>query len=229
MSWWIVRFSRAGRARYLSHLDTARVVQRTFARAAVPVALSQGMRPKPRISLPLPLPVGAAGAEELAVVEVAPGAPVPALALRALRAAAPTDVVPLAIADTGETKPHPLAVEAEYACVLDGDAGDAAAAVERYGREDTVRYERTSPKGTRSLDLKEYVVAPRVEPGAGGTRLVFTVRHRADGAARPQEFVDLIARWAGIEPTMRGLERRRIVWTGVAQAPGAGPGRSVAS
>jgi radical SAM-linked protein len=70
MSWWLVSFSRSGPARYLSHLDTSRVVQRTFARAGVPIALSQGMRPKPRISLPLPLPVGAAGADELATVEV---------------------------------------------------------------------------------------------------------------------------------------------------------------
>ena len=73
MSWWLIRFSRSGPARYLSHLDTSRVVQRTFARAGVPIALSQGMRPKPRISLPLPLPVGAAGADELATVEVPEG------------------------------------------------------------------------------------------------------------------------------------------------------------
>jgi len=33
-------------------------------RAGIPIALSQGMRPKPRLSLPLPLPVGAAGADE---------------------------------------------------------------------------------------------------------------------------------------------------------------------
>ena len=73
MTWWLITFSRAGPARYLSHLDTARVVQRTFARAGVPIALSQGMRPKPRLSLPLPLPVGAAGEHELAVVEVPEG------------------------------------------------------------------------------------------------------------------------------------------------------------
>ena len=73
MTFWLVSFARSGPARYLSHLDTSRVVQRTFARAGVPIALSQGMRPKPRLSLPLPLPVGAAGADELAVVEVPEG------------------------------------------------------------------------------------------------------------------------------------------------------------
>ncbi len=48
-----------------------RVMQRTFARAGIELALSQGMRPKPRLSLPLPLPTGAAALDELAVVEVA--------------------------------------------------------------------------------------------------------------------------------------------------------------
>ena len=43
MSWWLVGFARRGPARYLSHLDTARTVQRTFARAGVPIALSHGM------------------------------------------------------------------------------------------------------------------------------------------------------------------------------------------
>ena len=43
-------------------------------------------------------------------------------------------------------------------------------------------------------------------------RLRFTIRHRSDGAARPQEFVDLIARWAGTDAAMRSLERVRIGW-----------------
>ena len=75
MSFWLVAFARTGPARYLSHLDTSRAIQRTFARAGVPIALSQGMRPKPRLSLPLPLPVGAAGADELAVIEVTDDGP----------------------------------------------------------------------------------------------------------------------------------------------------------
>ena len=89
VTWLLLHFARGGPAAYLSHLDTARAVQRTFARAGVPIALSQGMRPKPRLSLPLPLPVGVAGRDELAVVEVPDGQPGTAAALRALRAASP--------------------------------------------------------------------------------------------------------------------------------------------
>jgi radical SAM-linked protein len=229
VTWWLLTFSRGGPATYLSHLDTARAMQRTFARAGVPIALSQGIRPKPRLSLPLPLPVGAVGCEELAVVEVPDDLPDPAAALRELRAVAPPGLRPLAIIVVGDQHPRPQALEARYACVLEGDAGAVQAAVERYATEVSVVRERVSPKGRRTLDLKEYVVHAAAEALPGGTRLSFAIRHRDDGAARPQEFIDLIATWAEVEPVMRGLERRRVTWKGLPPGLSSGAGRSVST
>ena len=229
MTWWLLTFSRGGPAAYLSHLDTARAVQRTFARAGVPLALSQGMRPKQRLSLPLPLPVGAAGCEELAVVEVPDDLPGGVAALRELRAAAPPGITLLAIVVAGDQHPRPQALEAQYSCLLEGDAGAVLAAVERYSTEATVVRERVSPKGRRTLDLKDYVVDVAAEAVPGGARLSFAIRHRDDGAARPQELIDLIATWAEVEPVMRGLKRLRIIWKGLPPGPSPGAGRSVSS
>jgi radical SAM-linked protein len=212
MTFWMLSFSRSGPARFLSHLDTSRAMQRTFARAGVPIALSEGMRPKARLSLPLPLPVGAAGREELAVIEVTPEGPGPAAALPALRAAAPPGIEPSGIAVVELGHPRPLPIEATYTCVVDGDAGALLTAVERYGREEHVMYERVSPKGRRTFDLKEYVGDAAAEPVDGGAQLRFTVYHRTDGAARPQEFVGILATWAGTDAAMRSLERTRIRW-----------------
>jgi radical SAM-linked protein len=222
MTWWLISFARRGPARYLSHLDTSRVVQRTFARAGVPIALSQGMRPKPRLSLPLPLPVGAAGSSELAVVEVPEGVTAATEALRALRDASPPGFEPLSIVDAGERHPRPQPRAAEYECVLDGDAGAIVAAVERYKDAENAIRERVSPKGTRRLDLKTYAGDVVATPVEGGARVGFTIHHRSDGAARPQELIDLIAKWAEVEPAMRGLERLRIVWDDWLPSPAAG-------
>jgi radical SAM-linked protein len=229
MTWWLLSFSRTGPARYLSHLDTSRAVQRTFARAGVPLALSQGMRPKARLSLPLPLPVGAAGCDELAVVEVPEGTEAGATTLRSLQNAAPPGVQPAAVTVVGEQHPRPQVVEAEYACALDGDAGALLAAVERYRQEVSAEVVRVSPKGRRTLDLKEYVAEAAADAGPHGdeARVRFTVRHRSDGAARPQEFIDLIAGWAGVDPAMRDLQRVRIVWKGLPTGRSPGAGRSV--
>lgn len=229
MTWWLLEFSRGGSARYLSHLDTARAMERTFARAGVGICLSCGMRPKPRLGLPFPLPVGAAGTAELVVVEVPETAPAPIEALKALRAAAPPGLEPTKVIVAGEAHPRPQPVAARYACVVDGDAGRLGAAVERYEGQREALCERVSPKGRRALDLKDYIGDAVAEAIAGGVRLRFTISHRADGAARPQEFVDLIAGWAGADPVMRELERGRITWKGVAPGLGLGHGRSGSS
>ena len=212
MTWWLLTFARCGPARYLSHLDTSRAVMRTFARAGVPLALSQGMRPKPRLSLPLPLPVGAAGSDELAVLEVPDDVLAAADALGRLRAAAPPGLEPCTVIVVGDRHPRPQALEAEYSCLLEGDAGAVLAAVERYNQESTVVCERVSPKGRRSLDLKRYVAHAAVEREAEGARVRFVIRNRDEGSARPQEFIDLIAGWAGVVAAMRDLQRGRIAW-----------------
>ena len=218
MTWWLLTFSRGGPARYLSHLDTTRALQRAFARAGIPLALSQGMRPKPCIALPLPLPVGAAGRHELAVVEVVADGPGPATALAQLRAAAPAGLEPLAVMPVGERHPRPQPRLAEYSCVIDGEAGTLVAAVERYASEDHVIRERVSPKGRRTLDLKEYVVGASAQATAGGAKLSFAIRHSATGAARPQDYVDLIAEWAGVEPVMCSLDRVHVTWEDLPRA-----------
>ena len=56
--------------RFLSHAETARVLQRACVRAAVPVRYSEGFNPHPRLSLPLPRPVGVESEDELLVVRL---------------------------------------------------------------------------------------------------------------------------------------------------------------
>lgn len=53
-----LRFEKAGKAIYISHLDLMRVVQRVFLRAGVPLRYSEGFNPHPLISICLPLSVG---------------------------------------------------------------------------------------------------------------------------------------------------------------------------
>jgi radical SAM-linked protein len=214
VSHWLLWFGRCGAASYLSHLDTARALQRTFARAGVELALSQGFRPKVRFSLPLPQPVGAAALEELAVVEVAEGAPSPASALAALRAAAPDGLRPLRLA-TCATRPRPHPVLARYTCEVVGDTGALAAAADWFAAQENVTVERVSPKGRRSLDLRKYVQDLAAEAVPDGARLAFAVRHRSDGAARPKEVVDLLAGRAGCAPVAHRLTRIAVGYEGL--------------
>jgi hypothetical protein len=247
VSWYLLRFSRKDAARYLSHLDTARALQRTFARAGVPIALSRGLRPKAHLSLVLPLPVGAAGLDELAVVELSepagPGESPPQGGapdargsqpptegggtgcsngrrgtaasggdrLARLRAAAP-EGIGIAALEGAAARPRPVAVSADYECDVMGAADRLARAAVWFEAQEHVPRERTSPKGTRTVDLRRYVTGVSVQSARRGARLSFTVRYERDGAARPEEFVRLLADRAGADPAMRDLVRTRVAY-----------------
>jgi len=60
-----IRFRRGEELRFISHLDLMRLWQRALHRAGIPLAYSQGFRPRPRISLAAPLPVGVTSEAEL--------------------------------------------------------------------------------------------------------------------------------------------------------------------
>ncbi|MBQ9950265.1 MAG: DUF2344 domain-containing protein [Clostridia bacterium] len=57
----IASIKKDERARYISHLDVQRSLQRTVRRANIPIAFSQGFNPHPLISFATALPVGQTG------------------------------------------------------------------------------------------------------------------------------------------------------------------------
>ena len=60
-----LRFSKTGRAVYISHLDLMHTMQRGFSRAGYELKYSEGFNPHPQISIALPLSVGAASVCEI--------------------------------------------------------------------------------------------------------------------------------------------------------------------
>ena len=60
-----MRFSKTGRAIWLSHLDLMRTMQRAFLRAEYPLKYSEGFNPHAQISILLPLSVGVGSECEL--------------------------------------------------------------------------------------------------------------------------------------------------------------------
>ena len=60
-----LKFSKTGRAVYISHLDLMRTMQRAFLRAGLQLKYSEGFNPHAQISFALPLSVGTASYCEL--------------------------------------------------------------------------------------------------------------------------------------------------------------------
>jgi len=60
-----VTYSRREKVKYLSHLDMMRLWERALRRGDIPLAYSQGYKPKPKIAIGAPLPVGYLSEAEL--------------------------------------------------------------------------------------------------------------------------------------------------------------------
>ena len=216
MSWWLVNFGRGGPARYISHLDTVRVIQRTFARADIEFALTQGMRPKPRLSLPLALPTGAAALDELAVVEVAGETQEAALGIHlvALRAAV-ADGFTIERLVVAAERPRPQAVAAAYQCRLRAPCAAVRGALEWFVQTPSMSVVRASPKGRKAVELKEHVCELSASPRDAETMLAFTLRYGPSGSARVDEVVTALAGRLAIEPLVLDLTRVGVTWKGL--------------
>ena len=66
-----IRFCKQGDLRWIGHRDLMRCMERLFRRAALPLGMSQGFHPKPRMSFPAALAVGIAAMDEVMELELA--------------------------------------------------------------------------------------------------------------------------------------------------------------
>ncbi|WP_320409729.1 TIGR03936 family radical SAM-associated protein [uncultured Candidatus Kuenenia sp.] len=65
-----IRFSKSGDIRFISHNDLMRTIERIIRRANIPIAMSKGFNPHPKISMPLALGVGMSGEDEILELEL---------------------------------------------------------------------------------------------------------------------------------------------------------------
>jgi radical SAM-linked protein len=61
-------FSKTGRMRFISHLDLMRLLTRALRRAAIPVKVSEGFNPHPRLSIARAIKLGLESGNETAAV-----------------------------------------------------------------------------------------------------------------------------------------------------------------
>ena len=65
-----IRFSKTGKAKYISHLDLMRCFSRAMVRARIPVWYTQGFNPRPYLNFTMPLSLGVEGFNEAVDVRI---------------------------------------------------------------------------------------------------------------------------------------------------------------
>jgi radical SAM-linked protein len=209
-----IRFKKAGDLRFLSHHDLMHCFERMFRRCRLPIKVSQGFHPMPRMAFALSLALGIAGNAE--VLELELDQPVPAEDIcQRLREQAPQD---LDILDVQAIDPkiraqvrrafYRVPIPAEH----QADVPDRIAAVMESA---TCWVQRSRPQ-PRKVDIRPYLDELRLEDGY----LHMVIWVTPTGTARPDDLwpllnlEDVIAAGALVERTQLELHDE------VAGAPG---------
>lgn len=110
-----ITFGKGRKLRFTGHLDLHRAWERTFRRATLTLAYSEGFSPRPKINIGAALPLGCTSEADLVDVELVQEVETAHL-LEALTAAAPPGLTILKIATvaTGSAKLQKLLQSSEY-------------------------------------------------------------------------------------------------------------------
>ena len=205
-----LRYTKLGRAAFLSHLDMARHLGRALRRAGIEVNYTKGFHPKPDFSFGPALGLGFPSLGECVDLRVATALDADELAAR-LTAVAPEGLVFEArrLAD-GEPPIARLVSLADFALGLPLDEAAAAAACAAVMARDTLPSERGEGKERRAVDVRKFLVGleplggadlvrARLEwPDTGDTLVLLRVRASSDGSARPAEVARALLSAAGL-------------------------------
>jgi len=186
-----IRFSKAGKAKYLGHLELTRLLLRAFRRARIPLVFSQGFHPLPRVSFGPPLPVGYESRTEFLDLQTR-GRFHPAEARQGVNSLLPPGVQILDIQEISLKSPSifDMIDRVIYELCLPDSVVVPEETVRQFreAKSFTVFWNRKN----RSLDLKKVVDFLSI---GEGNRVEMGLRSNREGVIRPEEALDFIFGW----------------------------------
>lgn len=162
-------FEKRRRAKYISHLDLMRCMQRTFKRAGVPIWFTEGFNPHAYLMFPLALSLGCESGCECMDFRLDGDMPMEE-AMARLNGVLPDGLKLLSVA--APVHKHTDIRSADYAVTLTADDASALrSAWEAFFSQETLLTEKKTKRGITTVDLKASVELRGVSEAEGGIRL----------------------------------------------------------
>ena len=164
-------FSKTGKAIWMSHLDTMRVMQRAFRRAGVLLHHSQGYTPRAYVSMILPLSVGVESCCEImeyeldSDIEITPDE---------MNRVLPEGVRILSVYESSKKAKELVYLKAELTLEYDGQLPDMkkiADLLEQPG----LMVEKKTKRGLADIDIRPMLMKYELIPGEHSLRIPCTV------------------------------------------------------
>jgi radical SAM-linked protein len=209
----IVRYAKRGKLRFASHRDVARAIERGVRKAGLPIALSAGFTPHPKISYAGAAPTGTASEAEY--LELSLTEPRDASDVREwLDAALPDGIDVIDVID-GSVPLADLHLEAsEWQVILPGITPEQAQrAVGDFLALSSAEVERLTSKGVRRVDARAAVITMETSRSAASTQsdgnaiLKMVVQHVIP-AVRPDDILAAMRRDAALAPASPAVVTR---------------------
>jgi radical SAM-linked protein len=207
-----IRFAKREQLQYISHLDLTRTWERSFRRARLPLAYSQGFNPRPRFQIAAALPVGVTGQVELLDIWLAEPMVVGDLVAR-LQATLPPGLEVLAAEEVDQRQPslQSQVRAADYRVVLRSQEPIEAifARVQVLLAAPTLPRQRQHKGKWQTYDLRPLIHGIDVQRAEDGTYLlVMHLQASPAGAGRPDEVLDAL----GLSFVPHTAERTNLVF-----------------
>lgn len=212
-----VKYQITDRLAYLSHLETVRSMERVVRRAGLPFAITEGFNPHMKIAFGPALPVGAGSRSEYFDLRLREYVS-PDLALAALQAAAPENLMPIACAycahgDDAIDVTYPVSVwKAELAC--EGiDVDDVTRALEQLVDRGFIEVTKTKGHKTtvKRVEFEGRLVdGPHVTADDDVVTVDFSTFQGNEGALRPDKFISAALEGANANVSLLSLTRMEL-------------------
>lgn len=216
-----VRFSKEGRARYISHAEYSRTLMIAARRAGLPLEYAGQKMSRMKISLSPPLPIGITSEGEFVDFNLTSYVPA-AEAQKLLNEALPGGIAALeARLLAGDARPVGKVIDTALFEVEMPDVpeGGLRRAAEEFLERDSVPYERVQPRRTRTVDLRPGVHRLEAVPLEGkttqGSGLVMVLDDGTAGTTKPWEVIEVVSGLAGLsrDTWERATVHRKALFT----------------
>jgi radical SAM-linked protein len=202
-----IRFTKTGRMRFLSHHDLMRMFERALRRTGLPLRMTEGYNPHPIIAFPTALGLGIESLDEILEFELSSWT-APRQIEKTLGEQLP-EGVQVRSCEVFDRKERSHISFVEFEVDAAGQGTDLAARIAAFLELKTCPVERVSDKGSKTVEIRQYVLAADCE----GDRVFLRIRITDQGTAKPEE----VLRAFGLR--VDGTVRIRKTYTEVAARP----------
>ena len=176
-----VRFTKTGKMRFLSHHDLMRLFERALRRTGLPLRMTEGYNPHPVIAFPTALGLGIESLDEILEFELTSWT-APKGIEKQLGEQLPEGVT-IASAEAFDRKQRSFVNFVEYEAACPGQGEGIADRIRAFLALKECPVERVSDKGSKTVEIRQYVMALEAE----GETIYLRIRITDQGTAKPEE------------------------------------------